>query len=197
MGSITDWIRGVEVADELAAQRLWERYFQRLVHLARRKLGDSLRSMADEEDVAISAFESFCARVSRGGYPNLSDRDDLWRLLVVITARKAVDQIQRERRKKRGGGDVVVNGSALGASRDGGLNAIIGNEPTPEFAASVAEEFRGLLASLRDEELRRIAVWKMEGYTNAEITEKFGCAPRTLARKLGVIRSRLKLDPKT
>jgi DNA-directed RNA polymerase specialized sigma24 family protein len=196
MGSITDWIRGVEVADQLAAQRLWERYFQRLVHLARRRLGDSLRTMADEEDVAISAFESFCARVSRGGCPNLSDRDDLWRLLVVITARKAVDQIQREGRKKRGGGK-VVKGSALGASPDGGLDAIIGKEPTPEFAASVAEEFRGLLASLGDEELRRLAVWKMEGYTNAEITEKLGCAPRTVARKLGVIRSRLKRNPET
>jgi hypothetical protein len=35
-----------------------------------------------------------------------------------------------------------------------------------------------------------IAVWQMEGHTVEEIAAKVGCSPRTVARKLAVIRER-------
>jgi hypothetical protein len=52
------------------------------------------RRVADEEDVALSAFDSFCAGAERGRFPDLKDRDNLWALLVTITARKAADLAQ-------------------------------------------------------------------------------------------------------
>ncbi len=69
-----------------------------------------------------------------------------------------------------------------------GLERIIGPEPTPEFTAMVAEEYRRLLDGLGDDSLRQVAVWRMEGFTNDEIAARLGCARRTVARRLDLIR---------
>src|SRR5262249_9537959 len=84
-GSVTHWIRELKAGNHLAAQRLWEKYFQRLVALARTKLGNRPRRVADEEDVAVNAFDSFFRGAQMGRFPQLLDRDDLWQLLVMIT----------------------------------------------------------------------------------------------------------------
>jgi DNA-directed RNA polymerase specialized sigma24 family protein len=191
-GSVTTWIGRLQAGDHAAAQPLWERYFLRLVGLARKKLGDAPRRAADEEDVALSAFDSFCRGAGGGRYPQLSDRDDLWRLLVMLTAHKALDLVRHEHSQKRGGGAVLDEGAfaapadSAGAAR--GLEQIVGAEPTPEFAAQVAEEYRLRLEQLGDDELRTIAVAKMEGHSNEAIAARLGCAVSTVERRLALIR---------
>src|SRR5262245_43166917 len=103
-GSVTHWLGQLQAGDPAAAQPLWQRYFRRLVGLARQRLRHAPRRAADEEDVALSAFDSFCRGAEQGKFPRLHDRDNLWRLLVALTARKAVDLIRHEDRQKRGGG---------------------------------------------------------------------------------------------
>src|SRR5262249_7041587 len=154
------------------------------------KLGDAPRRAADEEDVALSAFDSFCRGARRGRFPHLDDRDNLWRLLVTITARKAFDQVRDERCEKRGGG-AVCRGSALcGADSTAvGFDRVVGREPTPELAARVADECQRLLGLLEERELRSVAVWKMEGDTTEQIAVKLECAPSTVERKLRRIRT--------
>jgi DNA-directed RNA polymerase specialized sigma24 family protein len=144
--------------------------------------------VADEEDVALSAFDSFCRGAEKGRFPRLEDRDDLWQLLVMITARKAADLVEHERRQKRGGG-LVLDEAMLGDPDQAGLAQIVGSEPTPQFAAQVAEEYERLLDRLGSAELRSVALWKMEGYTTDEIAGKLACVPRTVERKLRMIRS--------
>ncbi len=73
---------------DMAAGMIWQRYFRELLSLARRNLDRRVRHRADEEDVLQSMFRSFCARQGRGDF-HLADRDELWRLLVTITLRKA------------------------------------------------------------------------------------------------------------
>ena len=189
-GSVTFWIGQLKAGDPAAAQRLWQGYFQRLVGLARKRLQGASRRAADEEDVALSAFDSFCRGAARDRFPRLNDRDDLWQLLVMITARKAVDLRQHEGRRKRGGGAVRVEpGPGSDAtSVDDALGQVIGREPTPEFAAQVAEECRRLLDLLAEPELRAVALAKMEGYTTEQIADQLGCVPRTVERKLALIR---------
>ena len=98
--SITGWLGELREGDQAAAQPLWERYFAKLVVVARSKLKRLRPTGADEdeEDAALSAFNSFCDGAARGKFPQLADRDDLWRLLVVITARKAMAQANRNGR---------------------------------------------------------------------------------------------------
>jgi DNA-directed RNA polymerase specialized sigma24 family protein len=192
-GSVTRWLGELKAGDREAVQPLWERYFQRLVALARARLrsAHAATADADEEDAALSAFDSFCAGVERGRFPQLSDRDNLWKLLVTITARKALDQAERQRRQKRGGGR-FRNEADLVGGRSGfpamGFEHVAGDEPTPEFTALVVEEYRKRLEALEDDALRRIATWKLEGYTNEEIAARLGCALRTVANKLKLIR---------
>ncbi|MGO9467095.1 MAG: ECF-type sigma factor [Isosphaeraceae bacterium] len=195
-GSITRWLGDLKEGDQAAAQPLWERYFSRLVVVARGKLKRMRRTTADEdeEDAALSAFNSFCAGAAQGRFPKLADRDDLWRLLVVITARKAMAQANRQGRKKRGGGRVIDEAMLFGKDFDGGEGSLAGLEriaaagPTPEFAAMMAEECQRLLDSLNDDDLRQVAISRMEGYNNDEIADQLGCARRTVARRLDLIR---------
>jgi hypothetical protein len=121
-GSVTLWLGALKDGDLAAAQPLWERYFAQLVRLARARLRARPRAGADtdDEDAALSAFDSFCAGAARGRFPQLADRDELWRLLVTLTARKVRAQIQRQRRQKRGGGHVLHEADLLGADADGG-----------------------------------------------------------------------------
>src|SRR5205814_1101168 len=71
---------------------------------------------------------------------------------------------------------------------DSAVEQVVGDEPTPEFAAQVAEQCQRLLDLLDDQTLRRIAVWKMEGFTNEEIAGQLGCSRRTVSLKLAAIR---------
>ncbi len=191
--SVTHWITQLKAGDPAAAQRLWERYFTRLVRLVRAKLGGLPRRAADEEDIALSAFNSFCQGAAAGRFPQLADRDNLWPLLVLIATRKVYDLAERQRTRKRGGGRVQGESALRGPDAAGepkaGLDQFPGEEPTPELVAQVAEEYRRLLDLLADEQLRTVAQWKMEGYTNEEIAAKLGCVLRTVERKLRTIRS--------
>src|SRR5512135_3467863 len=149
-GSITHCIRLLKAGERAAAQQLWERYFQQLVGLARARLRGTSRRAADEEDVALSAFESFYQRAERGQFPRLNDRDDLWQLLAVITVRKAIDHVRHEGRPTRGSGRVLVLSDLAELSPE----EILAVEPTPEFAAQIAEECRRLYGCLGDDTLR-------------------------------------------
>jgi RNA polymerase sigma factor (sigma-70 family) len=191
MGSVTNWIIRLKGGDRATPQELWQRYYKRLIGLARKRLRGARGRAADESDVVQSAFNSFFQGVRRGRFPRLTDRDGLWRLLMVITARKAIDLIQREKRLKDGGGKLAGESAwllGLAGSSEAGIEQVVGHEPTPEFAVAVAEECQRLLDRLPDEQLRTIAVWKMEGYTNEEIGQKLECARATVERRLKVIR---------
>jgi DNA-directed RNA polymerase specialized sigma24 family protein len=189
--SVTALLERLKHGDHEAVRLLWQRYYPRLVALARQKLRGAARRVADEEDAALSAFDSFCRRAEQGQFPDLKDRDGLWALLVVLTARKAANLVRDHRRDKRGGGQVRGD-SALqpgdGGSGAAGFDAVTDGEPTPEEAAILAEELERLLGRLRDARLRQAAVWKLEGYSNAEIAARQCCSEPTVERRFAVIR---------
>jgi DNA-directed RNA polymerase specialized sigma24 family protein len=189
-GSVTHWIGDLKAGGDQAAQALWQRYFERLARRARAQLGDAPRAVADEEDVALSAFDHLCRGAAAGRFPKLDNRDDLWRLLATITAQKAVDLRRRQGRRKRDAGR--TRGEVTKPGGDAEVNAMAQQPdrgPSPEFVALMDEQYRHLLVRLGDDSLRQIAVWKMEGYSNEEIAQRLDCGLRTVERKLGVIRS--------
>lgn len=179
--AVTEWIAGLKDGEANAAQKLWQAYFLRLVNVARKKLQDAPRRVADEEDVALSAFKSFCLGAKAGRFPQLTDRDNLWPLLLALTAHKCVDQIRHATRLKRGGpaGNVAAD-----------LDLVTSREPTPELLTEVNEQLVALLDRLDrtgDPALRRIAVWKLEGESTDDIAARLECSRRTVERKMTVI----------
>jgi RNA polymerase sigma factor (sigma-70 family) len=183
VGSVSRWLGPLQQGDPAAAEQLWQRYFLSLVQLARQRLRQARPRGVDAEDVALSAFDSFCRNAEHGRFPELHDRNNLWRVLAVITANKARNLLRDEGRQKRGG-----PGGAAADDRSALLEQVLSREPSPELAAQVTEEYERLLRLLDDDELRRVAVWRMEGHTVEEIAARAGCAPRSVKRKLQSIR---------
>ena len=188
---VAEWMVRLGEGDNEAARRIWQRYFGRLMRLARRRLEGQPRRVADEEDVALSAMKSFYRGMAAGRFPHLRDRHDLWRLLVTITARKALDQARRVYAKKRGGGRVRGESAFRGSDRSslpGGIDQVLGEQPTPDFAVMIAESCVSLLECLDSESLKEVALLKMEGLSNEEIAAELSCTTRTVERKLAQIR---------
>jgi DNA-directed RNA polymerase specialized sigma24 family protein len=69
------------------------------------------------------------------------------------------------------------------------LEEVLGREPDPGLAAEVTEECERLLATLEAPELRQVALLRMDGHSVNEVAEKVGCAPRSVKRKLQLIRA--------
>ena len=189
--SVTEWLNQLKAGHSSAAAPLWRQYVERLVRLAGKKLGHAPRRAADEEDAVLSAFHAFLAGVQDGRFSRLDDRDDLWQVLVMLTERKAIVLRRRERASKRGGEQ--VRGESVFAKPDqsaagAGLDQIADRQPTPEFAAEVAENMRELLARLDDDAMRQVALGKLEGYTNQEVACRLRLSLRAVERKLQCIR---------
>lgn len=191
MGSVSRHLASVKRGDPAALELLWRRYYPQLLNLARSRLrGFGIRH-ADEEDVVVAAFDAFYRAASQGKYPGLCDRHGLWRMLLTITANNARDVIRKEHSAARGGGRVLdqsVLNRNFEAETDAGLEQLISSEPTPAFAALLAESYGERLRSLNDDVLQRVAVLKLEGFENREIAGQLQFTERTVERKLALIR---------
>ena len=173
--TVSQWLFQLKRGNDQAVEELWDRYQCRQMGLARKFLGDAPRGAADEEDVALSAFNSFCIRAAEGKFPQLEDRDDLWKILATITVRKASRLARRERRRK---------GTDAGPSMDDFSD----DSPSPEFSAISKQEIKRLFDLLDDDLLRLVAYCKLEGETNSQIAELIGKSIPTVERKLRTIR---------
>lgn len=192
-GSFAPWLDRLQQGDESAVRELWDSVFPQLSGLAHRVLQKHRIRGADEQDVALSALKSFCLRAKAGRFPLLRDREGLWKLLVTITTRKAIDLIRSENNQIRGGGKVrgesvfVHPGDASSAR---GFEQVPDNQLTPAISALAAEQCERLLERLDDDSLRAVALYKLAGFTNEEIAEEMSCALRTVKRRLAYIRER-------
>ena len=179
--SITRLIRAAQDGSSSAVRPLLSAYFDRLVRLARKRLRNLPGLGGYDEDLALRSFHSVYRRLCDRARPlELAHRDDLWRLLATRTISRAIDLIRRHR-------PAEVMG-------DLDVTHLLSREPTPDEAAELADECRRLLDSLDEPELRQIALWKVEGYTHAEIAARLDCVPRTVERKVSRIRLLWKHD---
>ena len=186
--NVSHWIELVKGGDSVAANKIWRHYFDQLVRAVRRKLYGQNRAVSDEEDIVLSVFESFYDAAENGRFPDLSDRDDLWQLLLRMSGRKVIDKRRRDRRQRRGG-EVRVH--SLNELRDGeSVIDAIGDEPSPEMVLIMQESVEQFFSHLGVGQLRDLAGAKLEGYSNAELAERFGCSERTIERRLHLIREK-------
>jgi DNA-directed RNA polymerase specialized sigma24 family protein len=150
-----------------------------------------LRRRVGAEDIVQLTFKSFFLRQQRGQF-KLADRDDLLRLLVQMTLNKVRGAAAREARGRR---DYRREQTApTGADDSMGpiawlIDQVGRRKPTPDEALALVEEAERRLTEL-PEDLRRVALYKLEGYTNEEIavSPDISCSVRTVERKLRLIR---------
>ncbi len=124
-------------------------------------------------------MHSFVRGAARQRFPKLQDRDDLWRILVTITARKAVRFKRRRMADKRGGGQVRGE-SIFVAAGDGanfGLADVLKAEPSAELAVETAEMFRVLYANLKDPLMEQVVLARIEGYTVPKSPSSWAAPP--------------------
>jgi len=185
--SVTTWLDLLRAGDANAAQALWQRYFAQMVELARQHLARHIRQADDEEDVALSAFASFCAGAAAGRFPRLSDRHDLWRLLLTITLRHARNLARKETRQRRDSRRRTDTNELFDLS-DPDLDRLAGAAPDPALSAELADQLRHLLALLPGDDLRAVAQDLLAGYTAVEIAARQDCGLRTVERRCQRIR---------
>lgn len=186
--NISHWIDQLKEGNSVAAGQIWHLYFERLIRAVRQRLRGHNRAVSDEEDIVASVFESFYQAAEAGRFPELSDRDDLWRLLLSMSARKVIDKRRRDQRQRRGGG--IQLHSIDGDAERSAMFEVVGNSPSPEMVAMMTESMEQLFSHLSDERLKAIAVAKLEGLTNAEIAANCRCSERTIERRLHLIREK-------
>jgi len=186
--NVSNWIELVKAGDSAAATRVWQHYFDRLMRLVRARLHGQNRAVSDEEDIVLSVFNSFYNAAENGRFPDLSDRDDLWRLLLRMAARKVVDKRRHDLRQRRGG--KVVLHSLDHADDDREIIEAIGVDPSPEMVLMMQESVAQLFFHLGVGQLSDLAGAKLEGYSNAELAQRFGCSERTIERRLHLIREK-------
>jgi len=195
--SISEWFGRLKAGEAEAAQKLWNRYSEALLRIAKLRLGKSPCGIGDEEDVALSVFGSIFRGAAEGRFGQISTRDELWWLLLSITKRKAVDHIRRETAQKRRGqfGESEDHWRAGDkASWRYSLNDLVSSNPTPDFLVALQEQYARLLDALRNDQLRYIAVLRIEGHSVAEIATKVDIGQRAVERKLQLIRDKLKRE---
>jgi RNA polymerase sigma factor (sigma-70 family) len=182
------WIQGLRQGDPRVLKDLWDCYFPKLIRQARTRLGRYPKRSFDEEDLALSVFDTLYRGAKEGRFDNLHSRSNLWAILVAITRQKTADRIRRETRQKRGGGelrgDSVFEGNA---NERQGFERLADDEPTPEMLVSLDEEYRRLMGLLRDDGIRRIAALRLEGYSNDEIAQRLAVSVRAIQRKVRLI----------
>lgn len=188
--SITKYFSALKRGESEAAQRIWEKFFKRLIELARKKLKSSPKRWSDEDDIVQQAFAQFFSQVQQNRFPKLNNRGDLWQILAMLVDRRATDQIRRQVNKKSGGGKVRGDSAFIGPndSRGAGINSFADNEPTADLAAEFVEELAVRLQGLKNDEYRQIALLKLQNYTNKEIADKIRSSVRTVERCLNNIR---------
>lgn len=185
---VTLWIENLRESDDLAAQNLWRHFVQRLYDSARKRLNADTRRVYDEEDAAQSAFHSVCSGIAAGRFPDLQDREGLWRLLLRVTALKVAERHRFDHRQRRDVSRTLHDSIFSEAASSGGIEGTEAREPSPEFAAQFVEVCGMFFEKLRDPTLQAVARLRMDGYTDSEIGQRLNCTRRTVQRRVEAIR---------
>lgn len=183
--SVTLMLAQLKGGDELAAQLIWDRFFERVRKLAKKKLGTISKRTLDEEDIALSAINVLCTGAKDGRFAKLEDRDDLWQILCMITSRKAATAWRKQMSKKEVGESIIGGGKGSGVQM--GLEHIASAKPDDAYLNTLTQTSHELLEGL-DERLKEVAMLKLQGYKNQEIADKIGRSIKSVERYLATIR---------
>lgn len=156
--------------------------------MAGRRLEKSVATVVSADDIASIVFHEFLKGLNEGRFRRLENRKDLWQVLVMLTQRRSADSARKALCKKRSTErTALAAGDAPTIDEQFGL---VSDQPTPEQVVLLEEEFDRRIRSLEDKKLQTIALAKMSGFSNEEISQQLDCSVRSIERKLSIIRRR-------
>jgi RNA polymerase sigma-70 factor (ECF subfamily) len=168
--------------DQDAAREIVDRYLDRLLTLARRRISQRLASRVDPEDIVQSVFRTFFVRIKEGQFV-FQDQDDLCKLLMRITLHKTLRQVAYHKAAKR---DPSLE-TPQGEHHSEQLSALFDQEPTQEATVTFLDQLEHFLTQLRPQE-REILEMRLQGYSNEEIAKKLGIYDRKIRRVIEHVR---------
>lgn len=173
-----DLVSDYQAGSESAARDLFDKYCERLMKLAKRRIGQRMASRFDPEDVIQSAFRTFFTRVKNDEF-TFEAEDDLFKLLVRLTVRKTLRRIEHHSAAKR-------NPNLEAAQRTDDVepfSLLAGQNVSPDMEVALIDEFQNFIGDLPVLD-RQVIELKIQGYTTAEIAEKVGSYERKVRRVL-------------
>lgn len=165
-----------------AARQIVDRYLDRLLTLARRRISQRLASRVDAEDIVQSVFRTFFVRLKDGQF-SFDDQDDLCKLLMRITLHKTLRQVAFHKAAKR---DPNLE-TPQGEHHHEQLMALFDQEPTQEATVAFLDQLEHFLAQLRPQE-REILEMRLQGHSNEDIASKLGIYDRKIRRVIEHVR---------
>lgn len=187
LGSISRAIASLEGQDEVAAELIWNRYFRRLCEYCDVLIYQRHQKHISADEIASSAFLALFDGIKNRRFEQVRNRDELWQMLTLIAARKAINRGLAQDRQRRGGGK-VRGSSAFDHRSIDNVTDYLQRELDPQEYLELEELSEQLLGALTIENLKTIAIWRMAGFSNDEMAKKLNCSVRTIERKLNLIR---------
>lgn len=190
--SVSKMIARLKIDDSQAAGQIWQRFFQRLLPLARARLLKLSDRMVDEEDIMVSVFDRFFRAANEDRFARLHDRDDLWQILLMLTDHKVIEHYRKSTALKRGGDNVRRLDDVVEPGKE--MHELADETPGPEFVAAFNDSVSVALSRLTDEKARDVALLKLEGFENREIAHRLRIGLSSVERKLRLIREHWRED---
>ena len=173
-----DLVSDYQAGSESAARDLFDKYCERLMKLAKRRIGQRMASRFDPEDVIQSAFRTFFTRVKNDEF-TFEAEDDLFKLLVRLTVRKTLRRIEHHSAAKR-------NPNLEAAQRTDDVepfSLVASHTVTPDMEVALIDEFQDFIGNLPELD-RKVIELKIQGYSTVEIAEQVGSYERKVRRVL-------------
>ena len=153
-------------------------YLPKLIRLAARKLESSKNSLVEPEDVVSSVFRTVFRRL-KSGKLELDDDDSIWNVLVTVLVRRLQNKIRHENAAKRSINKTV--------ELEEFLTLVFSRDPDPQDAVHFNQIIEDVCKHLNPES-RNVFELKIAGYNNFEIADKLNISPRTVGRRIALIR---------
>jgi RNA polymerase sigma-70 factor (ECF subfamily) len=171
----------LQAGDEKTAEQIFTAYAGRLLELARLRISGRLARRIDPEDVVQSVFRTFFRRARAGSF-TIEGEDSLCRILVGITARKALRQVAFQRAAKRNPG--MEQESSATTREELNLCTL---EPSPDATVAFLDQLQHFLSRLRPRDCS-IVEMRLQGYNIEEIARQLELSDRHVRRVLKHVR---------
>lgn len=183
-GSVSKWVSQVKAGDRSAARFLWVRFYGKLVRAATRRLGRNPDPALGGEDIAQGAFANVCEGLLAGKYPQLENRDDLWRLLMASMVNRVNSHFRSINAQKR----TVALNQPLEQIDEKSLLMLA----TPAAQVELQDLIEQLLETLDQDdptgELREIALLYLQEHSASAIAKKMRRRKTNILQKIHLIR---------